>query len=173
LSLLIAVCRAADQFQPSVVFQGARPGFVYTTGQHGTGYYKETARPAAPAAAAAPKQAAAKPVAAATAAAPKQRPAGAGSESQGGSAVSGAAASQARQSPAAAAAGAAARRAAAAAALQPKVQRKVELQLPAVHVAAPKPQLVGQGQEVRRLQGICPLMCCCGVLFCALSLPCC
>jgi hypothetical protein len=142
--------QAADQFQPSPVFQGPRPGFVYTTGQHGTGYYKDTPPPIAPAAAA-PQQAAAPPAAAAA----KQRPAAAGSDSRGGSAVSGAAASHARQSPAAAAAaGAAARRAAAAAAAQPKVPRKVELQLPAVKVAAPKPQLVGQGQEVRRKAGV-------------------
>jgi hypothetical protein len=31
------------------------------------------------------------------------------------------------------------------------VPHKVELQLPAVKVAAPKPQLVGQGQEVSLL----------------------
>lgn len=152
----------ADVFQASLSWQGPRAGFVFTTGEHGTGYYKDTAPPAPAAAAPAAAQPAkaasvAQPAAAVAAAKPTQ----ANRQDSGVSAASTA-------SPAAAAAAAAQRRASAAQQQQPQQPQKVQqkapqqqqqqqqparrppLQTPKVSVAAVKPQLTAYGQEVGR-----------------------
>lgn len=154
-----AACNAADQFQASLVWQGARPGFAFTTGQHGTGYYKDV--PPQPAAEAAPaaQPAATKPQAPAAAAAPAPQPAkapavtAAGKPAAARPSSSTASGAQSQAGSAAAAAGAAAAsRAAQQQRQQPQQQpapAKRQVQLPAVKVAAPVPQLRDQGQEVR------------------------
>lgn len=143
---------AADQFQPSLQFQGARPGFVFTTGPHGTGYYKDNPPAGAAAAAAAAGQAS-------------------GGVAGRGSSASGAG-SQARPSAAAAAATAARRAAAAIAQQQQAAAKKVQLhlQVPSVKAAAPKPQLKDQGQEVSNRYSCMSQRCCAAVqCMCAAS----
>jgi len=157
---------AADVFQPSVAWQGLRPGFVFTTGEHGTGYYKDTrptpapAAAGAPAATAVPAPKAAQPAPAAAGAAPAAGKAAAQPASQRtqvqrqDSGVSAASAAN----PAAAAAAAAQRRAAQqqqqqqarvqAQQQQQQPSRRPALQTPKVSVAPVKPQLTAYGQEV-------------------------
>lgn len=170
---------AADVFQASLTWQGPRAGFFYGTGQHGSGYYKDTQQPApstTPAATAmrqdtAAAAQAASQQAASAAPAPAQAPRQPTSDKSSKSAVmnrqeSGVTAASAA-SPAAAAAAAAQQRAASQQQVQrggahtPSQQqaaRKTQVpQIPQVSVAPVKAQLIDCSQEVRRgrIQELC------------------
>lgn len=126
---------AADSFQPSISWQGPQPGFIFTTGPQGTGYYKDIA----------PQQAAG-------VSAPAPTVAAAAAKFAVTRGVTSTATSMARSAAAPAPAAAAVRKSAGQVQQQQQQQqqaRRPQLQVPSAKVAAPKPQLVGQGQEVR------------------------
>lgn len=123
---------AADEFQVSPSWQGPQAGYTFTTGTQGTGYYKDkTPQPA---------QAAAAP----------QQPTAAASQpgTRGTASAATPAASQSRPQAAGGAAAAARRAAVQQHHQQQEAVKKLPVQVPAVNVAAPKPQLMGHGQEV-------------------------
>lgn len=123
---LHAFAPAVDEFKPSTGWQGPRAGFVFTTGTHGTGYYKDKAPQSVTAAAPPPAVVSREPSSKAT--------------------TSSAAASQAR--PVAAGRAAATLRKVAAHHQQQPGVSKAQLKVPSVTVAAPMRQLVDQGQQV-------------------------
>jgi len=148
-------CDTADKFQPSPSFQGQRRGFVFTTGQFGTGYYRD--RP--PKAAAAAQPSASKPSSAAPAEQPHQRSQPAAGAAPAAIQDNAAAAhlllpaetGLQQQRPRQQQRAGAARQGAPQQQQQQQQQQqpsKVLPSLPTIKVSDPKPQLLDQGQEV-------------------------